>query len=213
VHAEDLLTALHVRARHHHLTVEAAGAQQRRVEHVGPVGGGDQDHALVGLEAVHLDEQLVEGLLALVVSAAEAGAAVTADRVDLVHEDDAGRVLLALLEEVAHARARRRRRTSRRSRSPRSRRTARSPRRRWPWPAASCRCRGPDEQDALGDLAAELLELLRVLQELDDLPQLFLGLVDTRHVLERHLVLLLEISRARALPNDSALAPPPCICA
>ena len=47
-------------------------------------------------------------------------------------------------------------------------------------------------QDALGDLAAELLELRRVLQELDDLAQLFLGLVDAGHVLERDLVLLLR---------------------
>jgi energy-converting hydrogenase Eha subunit H len=57
----------------------------------------------VRLETVHLDEQLVQGLFALVVTAAEAGAAMTADRVDFVDEDDAGRVLLALLEQVAHA--------------------------------------------------------------------------------------------------------------
>ena len=56
------------------------------------------------LEAVHLDEELVQRLLALVVTAAEAGAAMAADGVDLVDEDDAGRVLLALHEEVAHAR-------------------------------------------------------------------------------------------------------------
>ena len=55
------------------------------------------------LEAVHLDEQLVQRLLALVVAAAEAGAAMAADGVNLVDEDDAGRVLLALLEQVAHA--------------------------------------------------------------------------------------------------------------
>ena len=36
-------------------------------------------------------------------TAAEAGATVPADGVDLVHEDDAGRGLLRLLEEVAHA--------------------------------------------------------------------------------------------------------------
>ena len=45
------------------------------------------------LEAVHLDEQLVERLLALVVAAAEPGAAVAADGRS-VDEDDAGRVLL-----------------------------------------------------------------------------------------------------------------------
>src|SRR6202041_811768 len=70
---------------------------------VGAVGGGDDDDALVRLEAVHLDEQLVQRLLALVVTAAQTCAAVTPDRVDLVDEDDAGRVLLALLEQIAHA--------------------------------------------------------------------------------------------------------------
>jgi hypothetical protein len=39
---------------------------------------------------------LVEGLFAFVVAAAEAGAALAADRVDLVDEDDAGRGLLGL---------------------------------------------------------------------------------------------------------------------
>src|SRR4029078_12442809 len=68
------------------------------------VCAGDLDDALVGLEAVHLDQQLVERLLTLVVAPAEAGAAMAADRVDFVDEDDAGRVLLVLLEHVAHAR-------------------------------------------------------------------------------------------------------------
>ena len=92
----------HVGGVDHDLAVEAAGPEQRRIEHVGPVGGRDEDDAVVGLEAVHLDQQLVERLLPLVVAAAEPGAAVPADGVDLVDEDDAGRVRLALLEEVAH---------------------------------------------------------------------------------------------------------------
>ena len=101
---EDALAALHVGTVDDDAAVEAAGTQQRRIEHVGPVGRGDEDDAFVRLEAVHLDEQLVERLLALVVAAAEAGAAMAADGVDLVDEDDAGRVLLALLEQVADAR-------------------------------------------------------------------------------------------------------------
>ena len=55
------------------------------------------------VEAVHLDEQLVERLLPLVVAAAEAGAAVAADGVDLVDEDDGRRLRLGLLEQVADA--------------------------------------------------------------------------------------------------------------
>jgi hypothetical protein len=69
----------------------------------GPVGGRHHDDAEVGLEAVHLDQHLVQRLLALVVAAAQAGTAVAADGVDLVDEDDAGRALLGLLEHVAHA--------------------------------------------------------------------------------------------------------------
>jgi len=77
VNFQNLLAADHVGIRHHDLTVETAGTQQRRIEHVGPVGGGDQDDAFVGFKAVHLDQQLVERLLTLVVTAAEAGAAMT----------------------------------------------------------------------------------------------------------------------------------------
>src|SRR3954469_23252814 len=92
VHLEDRATAAPVGRRHRDLPVEPTRAQQRRVEDVRPVGGRDQDDAAAGVEAVHLDEQLVQRLLAFVVPAAEAGAALAADRVDLVDEDDARRV-------------------------------------------------------------------------------------------------------------------------
>ena len=74
------------------------GPQERGIEHVRPVRGGDEDDAFVRLEAVHLDQELVQRLLALVVTAAEAGTTMATDGVDLVDEDDAGRVLLPLLE-------------------------------------------------------------------------------------------------------------------
>ena len=112
---EDLLATLDVGPIEDDLAVEPARSQQRRVEDVRSVRGGHDDHVRVRVEAVHLDEDLVQGLLALVVRAAEAGAALATDRVDLVDEDDARRVALGLLEQVAHARWRRRRRTSRRT--------------------------------------------------------------------------------------------------
>ena len=166
------------------LAVEAARTQQRRIEHVGTVGGGDDDHALVGLEAVHLDQQLVEGLLALVVAAAEAGAAMAADRVDLVDEDDAGGVLLRLLEHVAHAggadadehldevRAR--------DGEERHVGLARDGSRRQGLTGAG----RADEQHAARNAAAEALEFLRIAQELHDLLQVLLGLVDAGDVVE-----------------------------
>ena len=70
VDLEDLRAALAVRPVDGDLTVEAARAQQGGIEDVGPVGGRDHDDVVLGLEAVHLDEQLIERLLALVVTAA-----------------------------------------------------------------------------------------------------------------------------------------------
>ena len=148
------------------------------------VGGGDQDDVVRHREAVHLDEQLVERLLALVVPAAHAGAAVAADGVDLVHEDDAGRVLLGLLEEVAHARGadadehldevragdREERHAGLAGDGAGQQRLAGA--------------RRAVEQHALGDPGAERLELLGVLQELLDLVELLDRLVDPRDVAE-----------------------------
>ena len=104
MHLEDRLSALEIRGLDGDLAVKAAGAQQRRVEDVGAVRGGDQDDVGALIEAVHLDEELVQGLLAFVVAAADAAAAVAAHGVDLVDEDDGRRVLLGALEELAHAR-------------------------------------------------------------------------------------------------------------
>ena len=104
VHREDRLAAFEVGTVDDDLAVEATGAQQRGIEDVGTVGRREQDHALLLVEAVHLDEQLVERLLALVVTAADARAAVAADGVDLVDEHDRRRRVLRLLEQVAHTR-------------------------------------------------------------------------------------------------------------
>ena len=116
VDLEDRQPPLHVRRIDHHLAVETSRTQQREVEHFGAVGGRQQDHAGVGLKAVHLDQELVERLLAFVVDRAEVDAALAADGVQLVDEDDARGLGLGLLEEVADAGLPLRPRTSRRIR-------------------------------------------------------------------------------------------------
>ncbi len=184
VHLEDLRATLAVGTIHGDLAVEASGAQQRRIEDVGPVGGRDHDDVVLRLEAIHLNEQLVERLLALVVSAAESRAAVAAHGVDLVHEDDAGRVLLGLLEQIAHARGahadehlhevRPRDREERHARLAGDR-------------ACEQRLAGtgrPVEQNPRGNARAERLEALWILQELLDLVQLLHGLIHAGDIAE-----------------------------
>src|SRR5699024_4681399 len=102
MHAQDGLTALFIRQVYRDLAVKTAASEQSRVKHVRAVGRRDDDDALVLAHAIHLDEQLVQRLLTLIVSAAHAGAALAADRIDLIDEDDARRSLLCLLEHVAH---------------------------------------------------------------------------------------------------------------
>src|SRR5437868_2429267 len=200
VNLEDLPAADAVGPVDDDLTVEAARAQQGGVEDVGPVRRRDQNDVVLQLEPVHLDEQLVEGLLTLVVASAESGTAVAADCVDLVHEDDAGGGLLGLLEEVADARGadadehldevgagdREERHSRLAGAGAREKRLTRA--------------RRPIEQHALWNPRSEGLELLGILEELLDLVQFFDGLVHSRHVLEA------DLRRVRRHPLGAALA-------
>ncbi len=107
-----------------------------------------------------------------------------ADRVDFVDEDDAGRVLLGLLEHVAHARGAdadehldevgarngEERHVGFAGDGARNQRLAGAGR--------------ADQQHAARNLAAEPLELSGIAQEFDDLLQVLLGLVDAGDVLE-----------------------------
>src|SRR5690606_15793030 len=65
--------------------VETAGAEERRVQLLGPVRRADHDHALGRRETVHLDEELVQRAVVLVVRAVPAPP--SAERVDLIDED------------------------------------------------------------------------------------------------------------------------------
>ena len=88
---EDILTALLVRAIDENVPVEYR-SQERRVEDLGPVRGGHEDDPHLGIEPVHLLQELVQRLLALVVP--PAGISPKAPRfpegIELVDEDDAG---------------------------------------------------------------------------------------------------------------------------
>jgi len=104
VNPQDLLPPIPIWPVDHDLPVEPPRAQERRIEDVRPVRGRDQDDVVLHLEPVHLHQQLVQRLLALVIAAAHARPAMATDRIDLVDEDDARTRLLRLLEQVADSR-------------------------------------------------------------------------------------------------------------
>jgi hypothetical protein len=205
VDLEDGHAAAQVRPVEDDLAVEAAGAQQRRVQDVRAVGGGDDDHVGVRVEAVHLDEDLVEGLLALVVGAAEAGAALAADGVDLVDEDDAGRIALGLVEEVADAAGA----DADEHLDELGAGDGEEGHARFAGDGSGeqrlAGARRPDEEHAARDARAEAVELLRVFQELDDLLEVRLGLVDAGDVGESDNRLVAEEHARPALAEAHGL--------
>src|SRR5208282_4179675 len=162
----------------------------RRIEHIRTVSRGHQDDAVVRFKAVHLDQQLIQSLLALVVSAAKSSTAVASNRVNFVDEDDAGSVLLALFEQVAHAACAHAHehfhKVRARDGEERNIGFARNRARQ----QGLTRSRRSDEKHALGDASAQFLKLLRLAQELDNLAKFFLRLIHARHVFERDLFLL-----------------------
>ena len=184
---ENTLAALEVRVVHHDLAVETAGTQQRRVENVGAVGGRDDDDVGAGFETVHLDQNLVQRLLALVMAAAQSSATLAADRVDFVDEDDRRRFGLGALEQVAYA-----------ARADADEHfdelgTGDAEERHAGLTSHGARHQGlagtrrANHQHALGNTRAQTNELFRFLQELDDFSQFLLGFFRAGHVRERDL--------------------------
>ena len=104
MYLQNVLAALHIRCADINLTVKTSRTQQRRIQNILTVGRCDDDDALVCTETVHLNQQLVQRLLALVVSAAKACASVTANRINLINKDNCRRLFLRLAEQVAHTR-------------------------------------------------------------------------------------------------------------
>ena len=97
---EDSPAAAQIRTVDRDLPVKTTGTQQGRVEDIRTVGRSNGDDAFVGPEAIHFDQELIQRLFPFVVAAAKAGATLTADGVDFVDEDDAGRILLGLSEQI-----------------------------------------------------------------------------------------------------------------
>ena len=208
VDLEDLLTALDIRQAHIDLTIKAARTQQGLIQNVGTVGGRHDDDAVVGLKAVHFHQQLVQGLLAFIVAAAQTGTALTAHSIDLINEDDAGHGLLCLIEQVTHAGC---------THADVHFHKVRAGNGIEGHTGLSCAGAGQQglagarrayQQHAVGNACAQSVELFRAFQELHDLFQLFLFLVLTGNIGKGGclLVLVLVLHLGFANVHDSAAA-------
>jgi len=99
---EDFFSSYDIRDPDDDLTVESARTQQCRVKYIRTVGRSQDDDSCVLCEAIHFDQQLVEGLFPFIVSAAKTCASLTTYRIDLIDEYDTRSILLSLIEQVSY---------------------------------------------------------------------------------------------------------------
>merc|ERR1711871_117535 len=102
VNSQDLETTCVIGSIDGDLTVETSGTHQRCVENIRTVRCRNNDDSCISLETIHLGEELVEGLLTLIVATTQACTALAADGINFVDENDARGVFLGLLEEVTN---------------------------------------------------------------------------------------------------------------
>lgn len=99
MHLEYCLSCLDIWKGDFHHSIDSAWSGQGVVENVLPVGCRQDDHGLVTPEAVHFNEQLVEGRILLFVAG---GLSLLANRIDLVNEDYRRGLQTGSGEELAH---------------------------------------------------------------------------------------------------------------
>ena len=100
---KDCLAPLQVWGFHGDLAVETPWAQQRWIKDVGAVCRSNHDDVGARIEAIEFDQHLVQCLLTFIVAATNPGTTMTANRVNLIHEDDCRCSLARLVEEVTNA--------------------------------------------------------------------------------------------------------------
>mmetsp|Transcript_138959 Transcript_138959/g.241634 ORF Transcript_138959/g.241634 Transcript_138959/m.241634 type:complete len:282 (+) Transcript_138959:3386-4231(+) len=179
--AQDGLAATNVRQIDRSLPVKTAGTLECRVQDIRPVAGCEDNDTGVTRESVHLREDLIQGLLSLVVGPGPTTTG-SAHSINLIDEDQARCIVLRLCEQVSH--------TARpntdidlhelRARATEERYTCLSSD-SFGKQGLTC-TRGPSQQHPLGELCTNSGELLRGLQELHNLNQLLLGLINASDI-------------------------------
>ena len=185
---QNFLAPFHVGKIDGDLAIKTARAEQSRIENIGPVSGSDDNDSFLGIESVHLDEQGIEGLFALIVAASDAMASMTTDRVNFVDENNARRGFLALLKHVAD--------TAGADADKHLDEIGTADREEWDislaGDGAGEQCLAgagrPDQKHAFGNAPPEFLKLLRITQKLDQLLHFILGFLDSGDVAKSDLI-------------------------
>ena len=199
-------TAGQIGTVHRDAAVETAGTQQGLVQHLGTVGGGQNDDTLGGVETVQFGQQLVQGLLALVVAAETGSVTGFTNGVDLIDEDNTGGHLGGLFEQITdtgctHAHKHFHKIGTADGEEGHAGLAGHSLGQQ-----GLAGTGGTHQQSALGQLGADFGVLLWVMEHVDDLLQGLLGLVLTGHIAEGDASLLFHIDLGVGLAHATNAA-------
>src|SRR5919109_835937 len=198
---ENALTPFDIGSRDYNAAIKSSRPEQRRIQHVGSISCGDENDTLIRFESIHFDQQLVQGLLALVMAAAKTGAAMASHRVDFVDKNDARRVLFALNKQIAHARG------ADTHEHFNEVRTADAEERHTRLTGYGSRQQGfagpgrTHEKTTFGNSPAEFGELFRIFQKRDDLLEIIFRLIHARHIAKSYAMLIFSEKLCPAFPE------------
>ena len=103
MHLQHIDPALQVRLLNRNPAVKPSRPEQCLVQYLRTVRCRQDQEALGGIKSIHLRQKLVQGLLPFIISAISAGIPALSDCVNLIDENDTGRIFLCFIEQVAHA--------------------------------------------------------------------------------------------------------------
>ena len=99
---QDSMPSLQIGPVDNDSTVKPSRSKESRVKNIGTVCGRHDDHAFIGLKAVHFNQELVQRLLPFVMSPPQSRSPMSSHGIDFVDEDDGGCVSFSKFEEVSN---------------------------------------------------------------------------------------------------------------
>ena len=199
MHLQNLLPPLHIGQVNVDFAVKPSGAQKSGIKNIFPIGRCDNDHPLSRIDPIHFDQECIEGLLPLVVTAPQTVPPTPADGINFVDKDQAGRGLLPLLKHVPDPGGTHPDKHLHKIRTTDAVKRNVSLAGNGFGQECFSGSRRSHHQDTLGNSSAQFLKLFRIPEKLHDLAYLVLGLLHPRHIGESHLVAILGKNSCLAL--------------
>ena len=103
VYLQDINSSFQVRLIHDNAAVKTSRTQKRRIENFRAVCRCKNEQPLVCIKSVHLRQELIEGLLPLIIASHHTVTGLS-DGIDLINKYNTWRLLLSLFEKVSYTR-------------------------------------------------------------------------------------------------------------